>query len=597
LGKSMGNDVEEVKQKADIVQIIGERVDLKKAGRNFKANCPFHNEKTPSFMVSPELGIYKCFGCGESGDVISFLEKYEGMDFSEALQYLAEKVGVELKPRNTSYDRERKTCLEINELAKKYYQYLLTKHRSGKAALNYLLSERGLKVKTLETFELGYSPTDPKIFESFFVRKKRISPKDLELCGLAYRRGNTVFDRFFGRVVFPLKDHRGNVVGFSGRTLPGASSDLAKYINTPETPIYHKSDILYALDINKGEIKKENRCVIVEGEIDTISPWQEGIKNIVAIKGSALTENQVRLISRFTKNLVFALDTDFAGNKAARRGIEIAQVQGMKIRVARLGKYKDPDEMARSDPDALKKALKNAVPVYDFIINSTIERYDLSSGEGVSDISRELVPMLSSIEDEITKAKYINIVAGKIGIPYESVFAQVEKTKAKPSKRETLKGPGGEAKKDRRTMLEENLTALVFLSDPKKYIDNDFFEYITKPVLKKAISIFINNHKNLKKFSLEVFVQGLPEEIKLQFSEIILKYSIDYDSYTPVQVEAEYQDSKTQIELIDLRSQQSDLIVKMKQYQKEKNIDMLRKMKVRFGQVIEKKRRLESENR
>ncbi|HLE49066.1 MAG TPA: DNA primase [Patescibacteria group bacterium] len=593
----MGNDVEEVKQKADIVQIIGERVDLKKAGRNFKANCPFHNEKTPSFMVSPELGIYKCFGCGESGDVISFLEKYEGMDFSEALQYLAEKVGVELKPRNTSYDRERKTCLEINELAKKYYQYLLTKHRSGKAALNYLLSERGLKVKTLETFELGYSPTDPKIFESFFVRKKRISPKDLELCGLAYRRGNTVFDRFFGRVVFPLKDHRGNVVGFSGRTLPGASSDLAKYINTPETPIYHKSDILYALDINKGEIKKENRCVIVEGEIDTISPWQEGIKNIVAIKGSALTENQVRLISRFTKNLVFALDTDFAGNKAARRGIEIAQVQGMKIRVARLGKYKDPDEMARSDPDALKKALKNAVPVYDFIINSTIERYDLSSGEGVSDISRELVPMLSSIEDEITKAKYINIVAGKIGIPYESVFAQVEKTKAKPSKRETLKGPGGEAKKDRRTMLEENLTALVFLSDPKKYIDNDFFEYITKPVLKKAISIFINNHKNLKKFSLEVFVQGLPEEIKLQFSEIILKYSIDYDSYTPVQVEAEYQDSKTQIELIDLRSQQSDLIVKMKQYQKEKNIDMLRKMKVRFGQVIEKKRRLESENR
>lgn len=365
----MSGDVDEVKQKTDIVSIISAHMELKKAGRNFKGLCPFHGEKTPSFIVSPEIQIYKCFGCGESGDVFTFLEKTEGMEFSEALQYLADKAGIKLKKINTKAKSEKEKIYDTNSLALKLYKYILNKHKAGESALNYVIQDRGLIQESIATFNLGYSPQDPKVVANTLVKKKGIKPEDLVYAGIAYQRGGQFFDRFRGRVVFPLFDHRGNVCGFSGRILPGDKTNLAKYINTPDTPAYHKSDMFYGLNITRDYIRKEKSVIIVEGELDVISLWQIGIKNVVAIKGSALTDSQANLIRRFAEKIVFALDSDAAGKEAVSRALQVSEKYDLEVGVSELGKYKDPDEAARSNPEDLKKLLANTIPGWDFLIN------------------------------------------------------------------------------------------------------------------------------------------------------------------------------------------------------------------------------------
>ena len=343
----MDDHVAQVKQKTDIVSLISEYIDLKKAGRNYRAPCPFHSEKTPSFMVSPELQIFKCFGCSESGDVYSFLQKYENMDFPEALKFLADRAGIKLTQAKFRKSGEKEKLYEINNLATKFYQYILLKHSAGKEALSYLTKGRGLRAATIKTFQLGFSPDVSDAVKKFLVDKKKFRSEDLARAGILYSGGGRPVDRFMGRVVFPLLDHRGNAVGFAGRTLPSkekslpAGKHMAKYINSPETPVYHKSNLLYGLNLTRSEIKSERQAVVVEGELDLISSWQVGVKNIVALKGSAFTQSQANLLSRFTKEVVLALDADIAGDMAARRGIAIAEAEGLEVKVARLGNYKD----------------------------------------------------------------------------------------------------------------------------------------------------------------------------------------------------------------------------------------------------------------
>src|SRR3989344_5484985 len=231
----MADQIEEIKQKVDIATIIGEFISLKKAGSNFKALCPFHSEKTPSFMVSSELQIFKCFGCGESGDVISFLQKYDGMEFYEALKYLADKVGVKLEPFGKSDSGSKDKLYQVNSLISRFYHYILLNHTVGKVALNYLLKERGLTKNTIETFNLGYSPDHPIAFKKYLVEKKGVTLRELQEVGVVYQKEGRLYDRFRGRIIFPLLDHRGNNIGFAGRILPqDKNKDIAKYINTPE---------------------------------------------------------------------------------------------------------------------------------------------------------------------------------------------------------------------------------------------------------------------------------------------------------------------------------------------------------------------------
>ncbi len=425
-------DIDEIKSRLNITDIIGKHVKLKKAGRNFKGLCPFHGEKSPSFVVSPDRQIFHCFGCQKGGTVFDFVMEYHHIDFAEALEDLANIAGVKLtrKYSDSKDSGIKQNILEANHLASEYYHYILTKHELGKRGLAYL-KNRDITEKSIKTFSLGYSPNS---WEGLyrFLRKKGYEDELLEKAGLVIRSSREgsgaarYYDRFRGRVMFTLKDHRGNVVGFAGRILEGDEKD-AKYINTSETPVYIKSNVLYGLDVTKGNIQKANEAVVMEGELDVISSFQAGIGNAVAIKGSALTEGHVRLLKRFTERVVFALDSDMAGDAAARRGIELADQSGMDMRVVTLPMGKDPDEAARESPGLLKKAIADAVPIYDYFLSSALKRYDVATAYGKKKISDELLPVIAKIDNPVIQNHYINKTAGLLKTSEEALFESMRR--------------------------------------------------------------------------------------------------------------------------------------------------------------------------
>ncbi|MBU1327273.1 DNA primase [Patescibacteria group bacterium] len=421
------SDVDEIKSRLNIVDVIGERVTLKKAGRNFKALCPFHAEKTPSFMVSADRQIFKCFGCGKGGSVIDFVMEYDHVDFLEALEQLAQKAGVKLERKSvdTPQAKLKQKIYEVNHLASEYYQYLLTKHRLGERARVYLQS-RKITDKSVKTFGLGYSANSWDALSNF-LKKKGYDGGLLEQSGLVIPSAKGGYDRFRGRLMFTLRDHRGNIVGFAGRVLDPAIKE-AKYINTSETPVYVKSNVLYGIDVTKQAIQKENEAVIMEGELDVISSFQAGISNAVAIKGSALTEGHVRLLRRYTERLAFALDSDMAGDAAARRGIEIAESAGFDMRVVILPQGKDPDDAARESPGLLKKAIKDSVPIYDYYIQSACTRFDPATAFGKRKVADELLPILAKIENPIVQGHYIRALAKALDVTEEHVADGIRKT-------------------------------------------------------------------------------------------------------------------------------------------------------------------------
>lgn len=501
------NQIEEVKSKTDIVSLISQYLELKKAGRNYKANCPFHGEKTPSFMVSPELQMYKCFGCSRHGDVFTFLEEHEGMEFSEALKYLADKAGVKLISFKPSESSEKEKIIEINKSALQFYDYVLTSHPKGKKALDYLVKERGLDLETMELFKIGFSPEDFDALHNFLTNKKKYKEIELSKAGLLVGHG---IDRFRGRVIFPLMDHRDNIIGFAGRILPWVKQDMGKYINSPDTVAYRKSKVLYGLNITKSYIRDLKFAVVVEGELDMISSYKAGIKNVIAIKGSALTEDQIRLIGRFCKKIILCLDSDFAGDEAAKRGAILAENLGFEVRVAHLEGYKDPDEIARKDIESYKKAIDKAIPIWDFLINSSIQKYGLSTGEEKKKISQETVPVLASIEDKIVQAHYVEILARKLSVPVEAVFNQIEKnpTKIKANETDVIQ----KQEKTRRQLLEEKLLVNAISQKSKKIFEKEIKELISSDFILKIINNFENN-------------KDLPNELKEGYSEMVLSNS------------------------------------------------------------------------
>ncbi len=421
-------DADEVKSRLNIVDIIGEKVILKKSGRNFKGLCPFHNEKTPSFMVSPDRQVFHCFGCGKGGSVIDFIMEYEHVEFPEALEELASRAGVTLSTvKSESPERKLKEELyEMNALASDFYQYLLVKHPLGEKALLYL-KNRGITDKSIKTFGIGYSPNSWEALYQF-LKKKKYSDDLIEKAGLALHGNRGLYDRFRGRLMFTLHDHRGNVVGFSGRVLNPTIKD-AKYINTSETPVYSKSNVLFGLDVTHEAIAKANEAILMEGEIDAISSFQAGVSNVVAIKGSALTEGHVHLLKRYTERIIFSLDSDMAGDAASRRGIDIAERAGLDMKVAVMPVGKDPDEAVREDPVGFKKAMKNAVPIYDYFITSAVKRFDTKTAFGKKKASEELLPILSKIENSIVQGHYIKKVAQALDVSEDIVVDGVKKVK------------------------------------------------------------------------------------------------------------------------------------------------------------------------
>lgn len=553
------DQVEEIKRKIDIVEILSEKIELKKSGRNFKAVCPFHSEKTPSFMVSPELQIFKCFGCNLGGDVYRFLMEYEKIDFPQALKILADRAGIKLRPlRGFPESQDKEEIYKINNLLSELYHYILTSHTLGKKALSYL-ERRGITKEAIKVFKLGFAPESPDFAFRFLTVKKGYKPPFLEKAGIVIFKDGKYFDRFRDRIIFSLRDHFGNTLGFAGRILE-SRGELAKYINTPDTAVYKKGRVLYGLEVTKQDIKRKGFVVVVEGEIDAISSWQAGVKNVVAIKGSSLTDDQARLLARFCPIVFLALDADSAGIEAAKKGADIAQKVGLEAKVVVLSGFKDPDEAAQKDPALWEKTVLGAVGVYDFLIESIFGKFDPKTGEGKGRISREVTPVLANIEDEIVRAHYIKQVAGRLGVSEEAVFDEVSK---KTSRRETERvlpnGSGGG--KTRRALLEEYLLTLIFQTDPALLKEVESF--IKTPIAKRVVEEFNNWIKKEGVFDPSKFVAGLAPELVDFFGSLVLA---DIERLVSQgEVDKEFTKTKKFLENLDTREEIGDLSRRIKE--------------------------------
>jgi DNA primase len=456
----------EIREKLDIVSFIGDYLPLKKAGRNFKTNCPFHNEKTASLVISPERQIWHCFGCNKGGDVYTFLMEYENMEFPEALRSLAKKAGVTLKESSFKQGEysEKENIFTVNNHALKFYHYVLTELPAGKEALSYLLDKRKINKGIIDTFQLGFAPSTGSALSNYLSKKKNFKNRDLVAAGVSLERGSSLYDFFRGRIIFPLFDHRGNVNGFSGRALND--------IDTKETAVYYKGSMFFGLNTAKEEIKQKQDAIIVEGEFDAISMYMEGIKNAVAIKGTALTENQVALLARFTPKVTLCLDQDNAGFEATRRSLEVLEKKGMTTSIIVIKDGKDPDEALKTNPGEFKKAMRENLGVYDYLIDKFVSENNKDSAQGKKAIADNLLPLFANISNEIIKEHYLKKLSVIFEISLDSLFKEVSKLqkKGQEDKIEIVK----KDKRDRREVLEEYLISLVVQSEsPQKSVEEN----------------------------------------------------------------------------------------------------------------------------
>jgi DNA primase len=419
-----------IKEKLDIAEIIGETVQLKKAGTTFKGLCPFHGEKTPSFTVTPTRETWKCFGCGRGGDIFSFVMERDGVDFPTALRSLAGRAGVELSERTSREDAERKRLRDALDAAISFYHQVLTKHASGKAALDYL-HDRGFTDETIETFALGWAPDAWDAMTTAVMRQRQTTEADLEGAGLVSRRrsGRGVYDRFRARVIFPIRDASGGATGMTGRILGPQGEDTGpKYLNTSQTPLFDKGRTLFLIDKAKLAIRKTGVAVLVEGNTDALMAHQSGFLNVVCSMGTALTAGQVELLTRYAPRIALAYDVDAAGQGAAAFGateltalvgeIERSPYRGRltDVDVVRLPDGRDPDEIIRDDPEVWREATENPQPIMEFLIDRAASRYDQSSVSGREKLVAAVLPTLRTISDPVRRDGYLQLLARRSGV-------------------------------------------------------------------------------------------------------------------------------------------------------------------------------------
>jgi DNA primase len=575
----------DVREKIDIVSFISEYLPLKKAGRNFKANCPFHNEKSASFMVSPERQIWHCFGCQKGGDVFSFLMEYENMEFPEALRFLAKKAGIELKSFgfNNQLISEKEKIYNLNRHALKFYQYVLLKHPLGKKALDYLKEKRGLSDKLIETFSLGVSPNSGNALSDYLITKKGFTKQDLYLAGLAFENGQRTVDFFRGRLMFPLFDHRGNIVGFSARILV-ENSDSPKYINTKETSVYHKGSLFFGLDNAKDEIKKQQQAILVEGEFDVITCFKEGIRNVVAIKGTALTENQVTLLSRFTPKITLCLDMDEAGFEATKRSLPIIEKKSLTTTIIVMENGKDPDEAIKNNAGAFKKALKEDIGVYDFLITKFLSIYDRKTSVGKGKIVEEMKPLLASIGNEVVKEHYIKKLSKEIDTSSESVTKEIDKYhEVQKTEKVSL---GTQDKRKRREVLEEYLIALIVQSQDLNLalekVDKILLDYkFSIPSYQKIMEFMTQIYKKEGKVDGKKISNGLPSELLKSFDSCYLFPLPGFNN------EEKYLDEleKMANELFEINIKDKRKEISQKIKENEENEEMIEKLNKEYSRL------------
>jgi len=436
------DEIEQIKDRLDIVEVISNYLTVKKAGANLKANCPFHNEKTPSFMISPERQTFKCFGCGEGGDIFTFIEKMEGVDFYNALKILAEKAGVELKSDSVKYgEREFKSdkktrIYEINDWTKKLYHKLLIDHPKAEKARKYV-KNRGMSDATIEGFEIGYAPQSWELLTKF-LKKKGYDENEMVQAGVVIKNDKgSVYDRFRGRIIFPINNIMGMTVAFTSRILEDDGKS-AKYINSSESPVYVKGKTIYGLDKAKMSIKEQDLAVFVEGNMDVIACHQAGFKNVVATSGTAITQEQMKILNRYASIIALSFDHDEAGEAAMKKAIKIALQNDINTKIISIeGPYKDPDEAIKADPKNWERAVNNSRPSLEYWIDLLVKKNPDLSVLTKKAIAKEILPVIKTIFSDIEKEYYVKYLAKKLSIAEKTILSTLEKTRQPDEQKQT----------------------------------------------------------------------------------------------------------------------------------------------------------------
>ncbi len=544
----MNSPVQKIKERLPIAELVSSYIKLDRAGANLKAKCPFHNEKTPSFFVSPERGSYYCFGCGASGDIFTFVEEFEGLDFKGALKLLANRAGVVLDAytrENRETENEKEKLYRIMEEATKFFENNL---KDNKPAQEYLKS-RGLVEKTIKDFRIGYAILDWRTLYDH-LRSIGFTDKEIELAGLAKKPEGSqkgMYDRFRGRIMFPMNDSSERVIAFSGRILVDDGKS-AKYLNSPETPIFNKSSVLFGIDKAKESIRKNNFSILVEGQIDLVLSHQAGFKNTVASSGTAISDstiskeniiNNLGLVCRLSKNIVLAYDADKAGINASNRFAKIALTIGMDVKVASMTEGIDPaDIISKKGIDAWREAIRNSKHFIDFMLDRILKESSFDQrkiGKGIKD---KLLPFVNDLESSIEKSHFIKLISDKSGISEKALSEDLKKVESelKYETEETKIAKENVEKKLRKDPIERRLLGIAFwqeglqtrVIDPEIILKRlekvkEVYQDKKEDLIYEAEAFYLNNEnlqKDVKEMLLSLEEEYLNEELVRKIVEL-----------------------------------------------------------------------------
>ena len=551
---SISNEsIEHLKESVNIVDVISRSVDLKRAGANFKGLCPFHNEKTPSFVVSESKQFFTCFGCGARGDVIEFEKRYYNLGFSEAVEKLADEYGVTLEKKQGYEDKRRARYYEVNKMAARYFYDNFTRMKND--GYEYMKG-REISDKTLKKFGIGYAPKGwTNLYD--YLKKKGVSDQEMADLGLITVNGDKKYDRFRNRVMFPIINTSGKVIGFGGRAI--AEGDSPKYLNSPESIVFQKKNNLYSLNFARQAAAKDGFIILVEGYMDVISLFQSGVQNAVASLGTALTENQAKMLHRYTGDVVLSYDADAAGRKAAMRGMDILRNEDCRVRVLHVTDGKDPDEYVKKyGKEAFLELVGGAKTYAEYKLDSAKQGFDLTKDDDKVRYIKKAASVLASL-DPVEQDLYSSRISEELGVSRDSVMREVEKAGQKPARqgeRESSQEEAGE--QEELNMREAYLIRIVSL-DPA-YLDkilenkNMLSSGLSKRVLNKA---YIQK-RDTGKVDLDEIIDGLNQADQKMLIRMLDTVIID-----KMQIEAIYSDLVDNWKIEELNGKEKEIITSL----------------------------------
>jgi len=574
--------IDEIKSRLDIVEVIGSYIKLKKAGANYRTLCPFHSEKNPSFFVSPARQIWHCFGCNSGGDIFKFIMQIEGVEFGDALRMLAQKAGVELKPIKKEILTERQRLYEICELATKFFEKQLEGSSKGKEVIEYLRA-RGIGEESIKKWRLGWAPDTWSGLTDFLV-SRGYKNEEVEKTGLSIKNEQgSFYDRFRGRIIFPIFDLNSQVIGFGGRIFE--KEEGPKYVNTPNTLLYDKSKVLYGLDKAKLEIRKKNFSILVEGYTDTILAHQVGMENTISSSGTALTPYQLAILKRYSDNLYLAFDMDIAGDFATKRGVDLAQLRGFNLKIINLPKEKDPADIISKNPKEFEKLINNSLSILDFYFQNAFSKFDKKTPEGKKEISKILLPVIKRIPNKIEQSFWISQLAKKLEVEEKNVEEELRKIKIEEEtyglEEEEVGYPPKWVlpQKSRKELLEERLLTLILKKPENLNLIEDALEgYSLFHLSQKGEEILSNLKKDLN-FS----PQNLSQEAGNYFDYLGLKSEIEEIEESEILPEIKL--CLREIQSLEVKNKLNDISKEIKKAEEEKDLEKIKELSKAFNQL------------